>query len=214
MTTAVSPGNGGFTPQIAHPLAHSDKLTKVVGDWYFINNVLKGIDSLGFYEPQNPWDPQKNGWPWLTMMSYMTQIKMPKSPQHECTWIYIYIHRNIILNYDILYYTILYKYYIILYYIILHYIFLFILYTYTHIRSYTHIHNIFIYVHTNTYTMYIQQSLSDGLPACWLSRLGVPEFLHQWRSWIVVDPCRRMTSHYIYGYGSIPIDTFLRDEHP
>ena len=148
-------------------------------------------------------------------MSYMTQINMPKSPQHECTWIYIYIiiyiiiyiHINIILYYNILYYTILY--YIILYYTILYYItfFLFILYTYTHIQSYTHIQN--IYICTYKYIHHVYTTKPIRWASHLLSRLGVPEFLHQWRSWILVGPCRRMTSHYIYGYGSIPIDTFL-----
>ena len=67
-------------------------------------------------------------------------------------YIIIYIHINIILYYNILYYTILY--YIILYYTILYYItfFLFILYTYTHIQSYTHIQNIYIYMYIQIHT--------------------------------------------------------------
>ena len=143
-------------------------------------------------------------------MSYMTQINMPKSPQHECTWIYIiiYIHINIILYYNILYYTILY--YIILYYTILYYITFFYLY-YTHIHIYNHIHiyRIYIYICTYKYIHHVYTTKPIRWASHLLSRLGVPEFLHQWRSWILVGPCRRMTSHYIYGYGSIPIDTFL-----
>ena len=70
-------------------------------------------------------------------------------------YIIIYIHINIILYYNILYYTILY--YIILYYTILYYItfFLFILYTYTHIQSYTHIQNIYIYICTYKYIHHV-----------------------------------------------------------